>query len=335
MAPEGEKNKEKSLITRDNPRGIPALISGAGNRASKRFLEFFTANIRNGICFIFFLFIACPALAQEAGKVVSLIGRVELLREGRRRPVSLQESLSLGDALSTGPGSRVAVLLADGSQLKLNAHSRLVILKRVSPPRVPVTRRIIQTILSLLSGEIWVRNRGEPLEIETVAATATIRGTELNLAVEPVKVARLKVVEGVVDFRNPQGSVLVAAGEQASARPGEAPRKTVLLNPLDAVQWSFYYPGIVSYRDYPLSGIAPSLLRPRLTEMERRRVSAPQDVNVRIELGEILFDLGRRTEARQAFELMQAWDGSLWNRARSRPPWGNFVRRSPQPWERL
>ena len=73
-------------------------------------------------------------------------------------------------------------------------------------------------------------------------ATATIRGTEFTLAVGPGDSARLAVLNGLVEFSNPQGSVLVAANEQATVKLGEAPRKTVLLNPLDAVQWSLYYP---------------------------------------------------------------------------------------------
>jgi len=53
------------------------------------------------------------------------------------------------------------------------------------------------------------------------------------------------VLDGLVELSNPQGSVLVAANEQASAKVGEAPRKTVLINPLDAVQWSLYYPNTI------------------------------------------------------------------------------------------
>ncbi|MEZ5579655.1 MAG: tetratricopeptide repeat protein [Candidatus Competibacteraceae bacterium] len=53
------------------------------------------------------------------------------------------------------------------------------------------------------------------------------------------------MLDGLVEFSNPQGSVLVATNEQASAKVGEAPRKTVLLNPLDAVQWSLYYPNVI------------------------------------------------------------------------------------------
>ena len=123
--------------------------------------------------------------------------------------------------------------------------------------------RLMQSLLRLFSGEIWVRSLAEPLEIETFAAAATIRGTELNLAVEPVEAARLTVVEGVVEFRNPQGSVLVAAKEQAIAKPGEAPRKAIIIDPRDAVQWALYYPPLIDYRQviYPEGPDAQAIRR--------------------------------------------------------------------------
>ena len=82
------------------------------------------------------------------------------------------------------------------------------------------------------------------LEIHAVPVVATIRGTQFNLAVGPGNFARLAVLDGLVEFSNPQGSVLVAANEQASVKTGEPPRKTVLIDPLDAVQWSLYYPDV-------------------------------------------------------------------------------------------
>ncbi len=260
--------------------------------------------MKSGLIFfglIFFLVVACPALAQEVGKIMSLVGTAEVLRQERWQSVSLHEALLPGDVVRTGPGSRLAVLLADGSQLKVNANSQLL-LKQVASPTRRVAMRLMQSLLRLFSGEIWVWSLGEPLEIETLAATATLRGTELNLAVEATDTAHLAVVEGVVEFHNPKGSVRVGAQEQALAKVGEAPRRTVLLNPLDAVQWSLYYPGIVSYRDYSLAEVGSALLQKRLTELERRAAAAPQDINAIIALGEVLFDLGKRMEARNQFE---------------------------------
>ncbi|HRD50387.1 MAG: tetratricopeptide repeat protein [Candidatus Competibacter sp.] len=187
------------------------------------------------------------ARAQQAGEVVSVQGTADVLRDGRWQPIQSGESLITGDVVRTGAGSRVAIQLISGTQIKLNAHTQLEF-KQIAPPSegfAPTTTQVLKSILRVLSGEIWVRNSGEPLEIQTVPATATIRGTEFNLAVGPGGSAQLTVLTGLVEFGNPHGSVLVAANEQANVTVGAAPRKSVLLNPLDAVQWSFYYPGAV------------------------------------------------------------------------------------------
>ena len=64
----------------------------------------------------------------------------------------------------------------------------------------------------------------------------------------------LTVVEGAAEFSNPQGSILVNAGEEGTAIPGQAPTKRVILNPEDAVQWALYYPAQVAWRDLPARG---------------------------------------------------------------------------------
>jgi tetratricopeptide (TPR) repeat protein len=216
-----------------------------GNRPVERFYR--GGLIRLYLLLVLFLLPVCPTVAQEAGEIISVLGTAEVWRNGRWQPAGAGESLIPGEAVRTGEGSRVAILLANGAQLKLNANSRLE-LKQVGPPAeglAPAAARMVQSILRVLGGEIWVRNGGEPLEIQTVPATASIRGTEFNLAVGPGDTARLAVLGGLVEFSNPRGSVLVAANEQAAVKLGEAPRKTVLLDPLDAVQWSLYYPGPV------------------------------------------------------------------------------------------
>ena len=83
---------------------------------------------------IFFLVVACPTLAQEVGKIMSIVGTAEVLRKEQWHSISLHETLQPGDVVRTGPGSRVAVLLADGSQLKVNANSQLL-LKQVARPQ--------------------------------------------------------------------------------------------------------------------------------------------------------------------------------------------------------
>ena len=239
------------------------------------------------------------ALARDAGEVVSVVGKAEVLREGRWQPLRIGEVLAVGATVKTAEDGRIAVQLVNGSQLKLNANSRLE-LRQLGPRQglAPTAIQRLKNLLRLLQGEVWIRGDDESLEIQTAPATATIRGTEFNLAVHPVTGARLAVLEGLIEFGNPQGSVLVAANEQATAQVGQAPRKTVLLDPLDAVQWSLYYPGTVSYRDYSLADDAGFHASP--PSRNRRTVSA-EGTEEWVRRGEASFAAGAREQARHAF----------------------------------
>ena len=92
---------------------------------------------------------------------------------------------------------------------------------------------------------------GSGLTIQTPSAAAAVRGTEIDLRIGPSNETVLTVVEGSADFSNPQGAILVNAGEEGTAIPGQAPTKRVILNPEDAVQWALYYPAQVAWRDLP------------------------------------------------------------------------------------
>ncbi|MDQ5908862.1 MAG: hypothetical protein QG599_955 [Pseudomonadota bacterium] len=261
-------------------------------------------SVRLMLVFILSLLPLYPVLAENAGEVISALGTVEVLREGRWQAVNAGMTLAAGDTVRTGAGSRAAILLASGTQLKLNALSQLELKQSVPPPEgfLATAGQTVQNILRMLSGEVWVRNSGEPLEIQTVPATATIRGTEFNLAVGPQDSARLAVVNGLVEFSNPQGSVMVAANEQADVRVGEAPRKTLLLNPLDAVQWSLYYPPLAkgqgtevqAAQRYLFAGQVPAARQ----ALDRALARNPQDVEAYSLRATLELTQNRKAEAR-------------------------------------
>lgn len=223
---------------------------------------------------IVMLLILHPVMAEgEVGEVVSVLGTAQVLREGQWQAIHSGDKVAARQLLRTGPGSRMAVQLANGTQLKINANSQLE-LKDISPrPQafVSASAHTVRNILRILSGEVWIRNNGEPLQIQTLPATATIRGTEFDLAV-PGDTARLVVLEGLVELANPQGEVVVAANEAATVRLGEAPRKTVLLHPTDAVQWSLYYPSASLPFGQPPEAVGPA---------GRATAPSPRDAHVR------------------------------------------------------
>jgi Flp pilus assembly protein TadD len=196
--------------------------------------------------------------AQDpAGKLVAMRGQVEVRRTDWT-PAVLNQELLEGDTVRTLQNSRAVVLLTDETQLKLNAETVLQLAAARKNSNV-VTRiataaaRTEQSLMNLGSGQVYVRNRKTPasLRVTTPAVTAAIRGTEFDLLVHADGETIATVLEGSIDYQNEFGAIVVNSGEQGRARVGEPPTKTVILNPEDAVQWTFFYSVSVSGLDFP------------------------------------------------------------------------------------
>jgi hypothetical protein len=180
---------------------------------------------------------ARPADAQ--GKVVAVTGTVQHTVAQREvwNPASVFQPLFAAERVRTLTASKAAILFIDESQVKLNAGAVLTVhaVRRAGGPT---------TSLELERGEAWFRtkNPASGLTIQTPAAAAAVRGTEIDILVRPDNETVLTVVEGSAEFSNTAGSIMVNAGEEGTARPGQAPTKRVILNPENAVQWALYYP---------------------------------------------------------------------------------------------
>jgi tetratricopeptide (TPR) repeat protein len=205
--------------------------------------------------------------AEQAGRLIYLEGQVAVRPAGTTQwlKARLNQDLTGGDTVRTGANSRAAILCLDESQIKLNQNTVLS-LKSVSPsPRLRFgeiapaaqAQEAGQSLYQIMEGEIWLRNKKEKFlfELETPTVTATIRGTELNVRVQPDGATSVVLLEGEVKLANRYGEVILAAGEEGQALPGRAPTKQVLVQPADAVQWSLFYPGYFSYRDLPLAAL--------------------------------------------------------------------------------
>jgi tetratricopeptide (TPR) repeat protein len=213
-----------------------------------------------------FAWVASADAAETAGRLVFLEGEVAMRPSGsvQWQKAKLHQDLFGGDTVRTGANSRAAILCLDESQIRLNQHTVLT-LKSVAPsPRLrfgeiaPAAQAQEEgSRYEVIQGEIWLRNKKEQFlfELHTPIVTATIRGTELNVRVEPDGTTSIVMLEGEIRMANRYGEVVVAAGEEGLARPGKAPTKQVLVQPADAVQWSLFYPGYFSYRDLPLAAM--------------------------------------------------------------------------------
>ena len=208
------------------------------------------------------------ACAAPAAEVVSVEGKGEY-REAQQstwRPAPPKQQLFPTNFVRTLDMSRMAILFVDRTQVRLAQNSVLQIKEVASTTNA-------RTILNLNQGRSWGQAKSPPrdLSIETPAATAAIRGTDWEIAVDGEGRATLAVFSGEVRFHNDQGSVLVAANEQASAERGKAPVKLVLRTSRERIQWvSSFTVDPRRYREFREATPAPALREVQALIAEQR-----------------------------------------------------------------
>jgi len=177
---------------------------------------------------------ATAAPIDAVAEIVSLQGNGEYREaaEPRWREARVRQQLAQGNFVRTGDSSRMAVLLADQTQVRLAANSMIQI-KQVGD------NRDRGTVINQSAGRSWTQSKNVPnkLTVETPSALAAIRGTDWELVVDADGTSTLTVLSGEVLLSNEQGSVNIGPGEQATARTGVAPLKRLLQNPRERVQW--------------------------------------------------------------------------------------------------
>lgn len=244
-----------------------------------------------------------PGSSKDA-EIVSAKGDgwVRFVREEEWRQALIEQLLTAGDALRTGSYGKMDVLFIDGTQIKVHTKTDLII-KEV---RKPGEKR--GTSLALKVGEIWSRAKSAPesLKIETPSATAAIRGTDWDIAVDESGASYLTVLAGTVDLANDYGTVRVESGEQAMAEIGKPPVKMFLVRPKDRVQWIISYPLRIP-RIMTFSPSRTGIVTGQIDPARVKVLADPADVKAKIALAGILFDLREYGESlRYLDEILHA-----------------------------
>lgn len=196
-------------------------------------------------CLLFFftglISFAADAPLTNAGVVLTIEGSLEAMAPGDKAwtPARVGDVLQFGHRLRTTSNSRATVRLSNLSVLRIGPLMEY----ELEPPRRPGGK----AVLNLQSGRAYLFSRDKPREIDfkTRSATGAIRGTEFDLEVSPDGQTRVTVIDGEVELTNAQGSVTLRNGEAGTADIGQAPVKTAVINAINIVQWSLYYPAVL------------------------------------------------------------------------------------------
>lgn len=190
----------------------------------------------------------CPPSAAEdapmlvaqvtpVGHVENAVGTLVVRRaDGRLEQLRGKGSLPLfeGDECRTDRGSKAFIRLGDGTQLAMNAETTFVVRGRAA--RGGGMARLFKLVV----GELWMKTAGpRPIEIETPAATAAIKGTEFNLRVLPDGKGILTVLEGLVELKNEFCSPCpVSAAGQSSVERGKRCTDPASVEAAPVVAWT-------------------------------------------------------------------------------------------------
>ncbi len=206
----------------------------------------------------------CSAQSPATNQTVVLTqsGKVEVAFVGSTvwTPTHTNEALKVGDRLRTGKSSRATLKLSNQSILRVYELTTLEI-------QAPQAGR--KTALNLQSGAAYFFDRDKPLETQfrTPSASGAIRGTEFNLAVDANGRTELAVIDGEVGLTNAQGSLDAVSGEKAVVDRigwGRRQRKSPMIDAVNIIQWTLYYPGVLDADELALDDAAKSALAPSL-----------------------------------------------------------------------
>jgi hypothetical protein len=176
-------------------------------------------------------FVATTARADDAGKVVSLEGTVEIGRAAVFTRADVGSTVAPGDTIRTGSPGRARILFVDDSVLNLGDGTTLLIDETV----FDASKGAASTLMHLLGGKVralvseyYSSNPGSSYTIETTTAVSGVRGTEFIMTYDAKKqqsevlgLGGLVSVHGTIDRKN--HGVLIHANEVTEVAKGKYP----------------------------------------------------------------------------------------------------------------
>lgn len=176
-----------------------------------------------------------------SGRVIFVKGDVTVRSDtnGQWKAVGVNDLISQGQILRTGPQSAVEIVFEDGTSFFQRPETTLEMNQSQRKSRDSLWQRFI-----LRSGQILLKVRrslGQEsrIEIQTPAAVAVARGTDFRVAMDSNMSMTSEVLAGKVDVQAMKQTVVLDAGEGTRVKRGEPPLppRKLLISPelLDAL----------------------------------------------------------------------------------------------------
>ncbi|HUS80743.1 MAG TPA: tetratricopeptide repeat protein, partial [Armatimonadota bacterium] len=190
-----------------------------------------------------------------------------------------------GDGVQTTQRSK-CVILMDGAVISLGPATHVVIPGGGPGPRPGTARRVWAVVGKVF---IWLVG-GRQMELGSEAAVAAAEGTRFLVEVAEDDSMTLTVLEGNVSFYNDAGRVMVAAGYQSQAQPGQAPTRPMRVDVSGYIDWEASVESLwMGWEVRHQPRFSPDNLRGQFQRMGDPATDNAQDA---VSRGDLLHDLG-------------------------------------------
>ena len=213
---------------------------------------------------------------------------------GAWEPAARDLSLAIGDRVRTRQRSRATLRLTDLYTMRLEQFTTVEIASSLfeeGKPRLDVGAG---------AAFIFSREKSGEIDIKTPAANGAMRGTQVFVQVAADGSSRFQVLEGQVKLVNLQGKLLLGPGEAGEAAPGRTPKRTVVIEATNLLQWALYYPAVLDPDELGLKGEGKSVAAYRegdLLEALERHSGGAQGTSGKLYRAAVLLAVGRMDEA--------------------------------------
>ncbi len=169
------------------------------------------------------------------------------------------QTLKIGDQVRSGKNSRATIRLSDLSVIRVYELTTMTI----RPPAKAQENAVIE----VKSGSAYFFNRDKPNEtqFQTPSSSGAIRGTEFAVTVDAQRRTDLALIDGLVTLSNSVGSIELKSGERGVVEMNQAPRKSPLIDAVNIIQWTLYYPAVLDADELELSAESKQALADSLT----------------------------------------------------------------------
>lgn len=226
-----------------------------------------------------------------------------------------RQALNLGDFVRTNSHGKALLVFSNGTRITMKSNTMI----QIVPP--PSPRKALSIRMLGAFSELFVEPKAGT-QIVTAAGTAAARGTSFLVRMPDENTTVVTVLQDSVDFHNPQGRVLIKAGQQSTAHVGEAPSPPVAVDVTGMTQWTLDVAGLPVEFELPIDSFdiqsQPStalLAAQRLYEngefsaaaesYQQATQAAPDDPRAQFGLGQALRQNGDAPGAIAAFKQAQ------------------------------